>query len=219
MNKKKILKETETMVREKFKKEGTGHDWWHVKRVCTNAVTIAKKEKGVDMFIVQLGALLHDIADHKFHNGDQTAGGRAAKEWLMKAEADKDTVEKVVYIVDNVSFSKGIGAVSRMRLLEEKIVQDADRLDAIGAIGIARAFAYGGYKGRLIYDPLGSIRKITTPDQYKRGADSSVHHFYEKLVHLKDLMNTKTGKMMAKKRHAFLAAYLKEFHAEWDGKR
>lgn len=219
MNKKKILKETETMVREKFEKEGTGHDWWHVKRVCTNAVTIAKKEKGADMFIVQVSALLHDIADHKFHNDDQAAGGRAAKEWLTKVGADKDTVEMVVHIVDNVSFSKGIGAVSRMRLLEEKIVQDADRLDAIGAIGIARTFAYGGYKGRLIYDPLGSIRKITTPDQYKKGADSSVHHFYEKLVHLKGLMNTKTGKMMAKKRHAFLVGYLKEFHAEWDGKR
>ncbi|MEK7487856.1 MAG: HD domain-containing protein [Patescibacteria group bacterium] len=219
MNKKKILKETEVMVRKKFEKEGTGHDWWHVERVCANAATIAKKEKGADMFIVQLGALLHDIADHKFHNGDEMAGGRAAREWLTHTGADADIIEEVAHIVDNVSFSKGLRATSCMRSLEGKIVQDADRLDAIGAIGIARAFAYGGYKGRLIYDPSGDTRKSITSDQYKKGADSSIHHFYEKLVHLKDLMNTKTGKAMAKKRHAFLMAYLKEFHAEWDGRK
>lgn len=218
MNKKKILKETEEMVREKFEKEGTGHDWWHVKRVCANAIAIAKKEKAADMFIVQLGALLHDIADHKFYNGDQAAGGRAAKKWLVGVGADADTIEKVAHIVDNVSF-KGLGVASRMRSLEGKIVQDADRLDAIGAIGIARTFAYGGYKGRAIFDPAGKTQKHTTFEHYKKGTDSSVHHFYEKLMHLKDLMSTKTGKMMAKRRHAFLMAYLKEFHAEWDGKR
>lgn len=219
MNKKKILKETAAFVQKKFEKEGTGHDWWHIDRVCTNAVVIAKKEKCADMFIVQLGALLHDIADHKFHHGDEMAGGRAAREWLTHAGADADTAEKIAHIVDNVSFTKGLGVTSCMRSLEGKIVQDADRLDAIGAIGIARVFAYGGHKGRLIYDPSEDTRKITTSDQYKKGADSSIHHFYEKLVHLKDLMNTKTGKMMAKKRHAFLIAYLKEFHEEWKGNK
>ena len=206
------------MVRKKFEKEGTGHDWWHVKRVCMNAGAIAKKEKGADVFIVQLGALLHDIADYKFHNGDETAGGRIAKEWLVSAGADMDTVGKVVHIVDNVSF-KGLGVASRMRLLEGKIVQDADRLDAIGAIGIARAFAYGGYKGKPIFDPAGKVQKHATFAQYKKGTDSSVHHFYEKLMHLKDLMNTRAGKAMAQKRHAFLVAYLKEFHAEWEGRK
>ncbi|MCR4323286.1 MAG: HD domain-containing protein [Candidatus Azambacteria bacterium] len=218
MNKKKILKETETMVQKKFEKEGTGHDWWHVKRVCINAASIAKKEKGVDVFIVQLGALLHDIADYKFHNGDELAGGRATKEWLSRMEADTDMIEKVAHIVDNVSF-KGLGVASRMHSLEGKIVQDADRLDAIGAIGIARSFAYGGHKGKPIFDPTGKVQKHTTFAQYKKENNSSVHHFYEKLIHLKGLMNTKTGKAMAKKRHAFLMTYLKEFHAEWEGKK
>lgn len=216
MSKSIIIKKTKNYLRMIFEKEGTGHDWWHIKRVLNNATVIAKKEKGADLFIVQLGALLHDIADFKFHGGDDTKGGKVAAKWLESISVDKLTIKKVVHIVDNVSF-KGVGVKSKMKSLEGKIVQDADRLDALGAIGIARAFTYGGYKKRPFYNPSGKTKKHVSFEQYKKGADSTIHHFYEKLLHLKDLMNTKTGKKMALQRHKFLETYLKQFHAEWNG--
>jgi uncharacterized protein len=214
MKKSFILQQTKNHLREMFEKEGTGHDWWHIERVLNNATAIAKKEKSADLFIVQLGALLHDIADFKFHGGDDTVGGKVAATWLRSIGADEPTIKSVVHIVDNVSF-KGMGTESKMESIEGKIVQDADRLDAMGAIGIARAFAYGGYKQRPIYDPKGKAGKNLNFARYKKGSDSTIHHFYEKLLHLKGLMNTKTGKKMALARHRFLEAYLKQFYSEW----
>lgn len=216
MTKKQILKKTETYIRKKFETEGTGHDWWHIKRVLNNARAIGRAEKA-DMFIVELGALLHDIADFKFHGGDDKIGGQAAAALLQKCKADSETIKKVRHIVDNVSF-KGLGVTPTMKSLEGKVVQDADRLDALGAVGIARAFAYGGHKGRPIYDPTQKPQKAQTFAQYKKWESSSFHHFYEKLLHLKKLMNTKTGKKMAEKRHTFIIAFMKQFLAEWDGK-
>jgi uncharacterized protein len=218
MNKQQLINKTKAHLKAELAGEWTGHDWWHVERVLNNAMAIAKKEKGADSFIVQFGALLHDIADFKFHGGDDTIGGKVAAQWLIKIGADVDTISRVVHIVDNVSF-KGLGEKSKMKSLEGKIVQDADRLDAIGALGIARAFAYGGYKERPIYDP-GAANKVNKKfSAYKKGSDSSIHHFYEKLLHVKDLMNTKAGKKMAMQRHKFLELYLKEFYAEWEVKR
>ncbi len=218
MNKAAVIQKTKQYLRALFENEGSGHDWWHIKRVMNTAAAIAKHERGADLFIVQLGALLHDIADFKFHGGDDTVGGKVARRWLLRLHIDKATIEKVIHIVDNVSF-KGSGVTSGMKSLEGKIVQDADRLDALGAIGIARAFAYGGHKGRPMYNPEGKIKKGQSFEQYKKGADSTIHHFYEKLLLLRNLMNTKTGKKMARERHRFLEAYLKEFFAEWKGTR
>jgi uncharacterized protein len=216
MNKQQIIHKTKVHLKTEFGNEGTGHDWWHIERVFNNATAIAKKEKGADLFIVQLGALLHDVADFKFHGGDDTIGGKVAAQWLKKIGADELTIQSVVHIVDNVSF-KGLGVRSNMESLEGKIVQDADRLDAIGALGIARAFAYGGYKERPIYDPGKKTKTHNSFSSYKKGSDSSIHHFYEKLLYVKDLMNTKTGRAMALQRHTFLERYLKEFYAEWEG--
>lgn len=216
MNKRKIIDKTKTHIKAQFAKESSGHDWWHVERVFNNALAIANKERGADMFIVQLGALLHDIADYKFHGGDDKVGGKVAAQWLKRVGADRETIQKVTHIIDNISF-KGVGVKLHMQSLEGKIVQDADRLDAIGALGIARAFAYGGNKGRPLYDPEGKVKNHRVFETYKKGADSTIHHFYEKLLHLKNLMNTKTGKKMAMQRHAFIENYLKEFHAEWKG--
>jgi uncharacterized protein len=218
MNRKAVLTKTEGHVRKKFATDATGHDWWHIHRVVENARAISKNEKGADLFIVKLGALLHDIADFKFHRGDDTVGGRVAEAWLKSIGADADTVEKVVHIVNNVSF-KGAGVATKMRSLEGKIVQDADRLDAIGALGIARTFAYGGQIGRPIYNPRGKTRNYKSFEEYKKGSPSTIHHFYEKLLHVRKLMNTKTGKKMAVERHAFLKIYLKRFIEEWSGKK
>lgn len=218
MNKKKIVSKAMADLRHKFVKESSGHDWWHIERVFNNAIAIAKKERGADLFIVQLGALFHDVADYKFHSGDDKVGGKVAAQWLTRAGVDAETIKNIVHIVDNVSF-KGIGVKPSMRSIEGKIVQDADRLDAIGALGIARAFAYGGNKKRPLYNPEGKARTHKNFDSYKKGSDSTIHHFYEKLLHLKNLMNTKTGKKMAAQRHKFIENYLKEFYAEWRGLR
>lgn len=218
MNKNKILKEVEKKVRRKMEGEGTGHDWWHVVRVRNTAKFIAKKERA-DIFIIELGALLHDIADFKFHNGDDKVGSKVAEKILRSAGADKNTIEKVKHIVDNVSF-KGARVANKMKSFEGKIVQDADRLDAVGAIGIARAFAYGGWKGRPVYNPEGKVKMHKTSNEYiKRFADSTIHHFYEKLLLLKNRMNTKTGKKLVLERHRFIERYLRQFFKEWDGKK
>ena len=169
---------------------------------------------------MELGALLHDIADYKFHGGDSKVGPRMASELLKSLGADEETISHIGHIIREVSF-KGARVKSRMRTLEGKIIQDADRLDAIGAIGIARAFAYGGYKrNQLMYDPNGRVKKHTRFYEYKRRpAASTIHHFYEKLLLLKDLMNTKTGRKLAERRHAFMEKYLKQFFNEWEGKK
>jgi uncharacterized protein len=214
MTEKEILKQTADFVREKLEGEGTGHDWWHIYRVWQNAKTIAKEEGG-NGFVIELAALLHDIADHKFHNGDQSVGPKVATKFLSSFDVSTETISQVVQIMEEISFSKGMEPSS----LEGRIVQDADRLDAIGAIGVARAFAYGGYKEREIYNPNILPVEYATKEEYKKNINPTINHFYEKLLLLKDLMNTAKGKSMAEERHVFMKNYLEQFYLEWDGKR
>ncbi|MFZ5982608.1 MAG: HD domain-containing protein [Patescibacteria group bacterium] len=215
MNKKQIIKNTEKFVKDNMPGDGSSHDWWHIYRVWKNAIYIGKKEKA-DMFVVELGALLHDIADFKFHNGDDKAGAKVSRKWLESQKVDESTIEHVCDIVNNVSF-KGSGVKSKITTKEGMVVQDADRLDAIGAIGIARVFAYGGAKGREIHNPGTKVARHKSFEEYKNSDSTSINHFYEKLLLLKGLMNTKTGRMMAEKRHNFLKHYLEKFFKEWKG--
>lgn len=216
MNRKFIIKQTKDYVRRQLEGEGTGHDWWHVYRVWQNAIHIAKQEKA-DLFVVQLAALLHDIADWKFHHGDDTVGPKLAKGWLIKLSVDEKIIAHVCEIIQGVSF-KGVGVKTQMKTKEGMVVQDADRLDAIGAIGIARAFAYGGHKGREIYNPEIKPVHHKSFEQYKNSQSPTLNHFYEKLLLLKDLMNTGTARKIAEKRHAFMELYLQTFINEWEGK-
>jgi uncharacterized protein len=213
MNKKSIIEQTAEYVQKSLEGEGTGHDWWHIYRVWRNAVYIGERE-GADLFVVQLGALLHDIADWKFHGGDETVGPKRAREWLEALHVKQDVVDCICEIIYNISF-KGAGVKSRMRTKEGMVVQDADRLDAIGAIGIARVFSYGGHEGREIYNPNIKPQIHKTFEQYKNSKSSSINHFYEKLLLLKDLMNTKTASEIAEDRHNFMLRYLDEFFKEW----
>jgi len=217
MNKIKIIQEVAKLVEKKFKHEGTGHDWYHIERVWKMAKHIARQEKGVDVFIVELGALLHDIADWKFHNGDLDAGPREAARLLKLLKADQSTIERVCHIVKNVSF-KGSHVAETMKTKEGKIVQDADRLDAMGAVGIMRNFVYAGAHAIPAHIPGLKPRIHKTFDEYKTHEAAAIHHFYEKLLLLKGRMNTKTGKKIATNRHKIMEKYLKEFYAEWKGK-
>lgn len=196
--------------------EGTGHDWFHIQRVVREAKLIARKEGG-DLFVIELAALLHDIGDWKFHEGDSKVGSRKAQEWLGKMKVDKQIIEDVCFIVEHISYKGGTNKV-RMKSLEGKIVQDADRLDALGAIGIARIFAFGGMKGREIYNPKVKPFKHKTFGNFKKrmSSNTSLNHFYEKVLLLKNKMNTKTGKRTAQQRHDFVKAYLKQFLKEWN---
>ncbi|MCD6090213.1 MAG: HD domain-containing protein [Bacteroidales bacterium] len=214
MNEKEILKQSADFVRQKLGGEGTGHDWWHIYRVWQTAKTISKEEGGNE-FVIELAALLHDIADHKFHNGDESIGPRVATKFLVSLRVPKKIIDAVILIMEEISFSKGMTPSS----LEGRIVQDADRLDAIGAIGIARAFAYGGHKQREIYNPDIPPVEYATKEEYKKNSNPTLNHFYEKLLLLKDLMNTAKGKAMAEQRHIFMKEYLDQFYLEWDGKR
>ncbi|VVB73773.1 HD domain protein [uncultured archaeon] len=216
MNKRLIIKKTMEHVRKKMEDDRSGHDWWHVYRVWRAAVHIGKKEKA-DLFVVQLGALLHDIADWKLHGNDMAVGPRVAREWLELLDLDGETVSHVCDIIANTSF-KGAGVKNRIRTKEGMVVQDADRLDAIGAIGIARAFVYGGMKGRIMHDPGVKPQPNQTFAAYKRDKGTTINHFYEKLLLVKDRMNTKTAKEMAHGRHAFMERYLERFYNEWEGK-
>ncbi|MCP4217576.1 MAG: HD domain-containing protein, partial [bacterium] len=197
MNKKEIIAKTTAYVRHSMEGEGSGHDWWHVYRVLQNAVAIAKHEK-VDMFIVRLAALLHDIGDFKFHDGDETVGPRMTREWLESCKVDPPIIDHVCQIVADISY-KGVGETGKnpIKTMEGKVVQDADRLDAIGAVGIARTFAYGGAKGREIHNPDTPPENHETFEQYKNSTGPTINHFYEKLLLLKDLMNTETAKKTA----------------------
>lgn len=203
-------------VKAKLAGEGSGHDWWHVYRVWKMAERIGKKEKA-NLLIIELSALLHDIADCKFHNGDDTVGPRIAGEILAKYGVQKEIIDTVAQIIKEGSF-KGAGVKTVPATLEGRVVQDADRLDAIGAIGIARTFAYGGHKNRAMYDP--NIEPIlhTSKEEYAKNQSPTINHFYEKLLLLKDLMNTKTAKKIAKNRHKFMEEYLNRFFKEWEGK-
>jgi uncharacterized protein len=211
-----ILKKIEEIVKKQFEGEGTGHDWWHIYRVKTNAVLIAKTESA-DLYITTLGALLHDIADHKFHGGSLDAGPTEARRIMSQLGLDESVQEAVVQIINEVTF-KGAGVETPCSSLEAACVQDADRLDAIGAIGIARAFAYGGSKGRALYDPAVSPELHTDFQTYKGSSAPTLNHFYEKLLLLKDRMNTDTGKQLANQRHAYMQGYLQQFLSEWEGR-
>lgn len=211
-----VIQKTKQMVKEQFQHEGSGHDWWHIYRVWKNAKAIAKQEEA-DQFIVELAALLHDIADWKDHDGDLEAGPKAASEWLQRLNVAPNSVEHVADIVRTISF-KGAGVIDAMNSIEGKIVQDADRLDAMGAIGIGRTFTWGGSRARLMYDPGQQPGEHLTFDDYKKNVGHTVNHFYEKLLLLKDRMNTETGRKIAESRHKFMEEFLEQFYKEWDGK-
>ena len=214
---KSILQKTEVHIYELLKGEGSGHDWWHIHRVRNTALEIAKQEYA-DEYIVELAALLHDIADHKFHNGDETMGPKVAGNWLEHVGATKETIQHIRQIIADISY-KGAGVDTPMHSLEGQIVQDADRLDAIGAIGIGRAFAYGGHKNREMYNPEKPPKLHVSFEAYKTDKGPTINHFYEKLFLLKDRMNTKAAKVIAEKRHQFMKEFLEQFYGEWAGKK
>lgn len=211
-----IIDQTANFIRHKFDGEATGHDWYHIERVWKMAQKIGAKE-GVDPFVIELGALLHDIADWKSH--DEHVGGEEAKKWLNRFDIDQETINRVCDIVNNISF-KGLGQKNKIQTLEGKVVQDADRLDAIGAIAIARVFTFGGAKGRPIHNPQVPLTPLTDeeyriPANHNNTSRPSIHHFYDKLLYLKDRLNTETARQIAKRRHQFMELYLKEFFEEW----
>jgi uncharacterized protein len=210
-----VIEATAQHIRELLAADSSGHDWWHIERVRRVALEIARTE-GADLFVVELAALVHDIADWKFHDGDDAVGPSRAADWLTGLGVDSATVEHVAQIVRDISY-KGAGVPTPMRTLEGQVVQDADRLDAIGAIGIARAFAYGGHAGQSLHDPDIEPQMHATFDAYKKSAGTTVNHFHEKLLLLKDRMNTATGRRLAQKRHEFMERFLQEFASEWRG--
>ncbi len=216
MTNQEIIKATLSHVKQTMLGEGSGHDWWHVHRVWLNAKQICDKEQA-DLFIVELAALLHDIADWKFHDGNEHKGAEVAQEWLNKFDIEQPVISHICQIITDVSY-KGAGVETPMHSIEGKIVQDADRLDAIGAIGIARTFAYGGNKHREMYNP--DIKPVmhASFEEYKKNEGTTINHFYEKLLLLKDRMNTETGKMIAKKRHEVMESFLNSFYNEINGK-
>jgi uncharacterized protein len=210
-----IVESIAGLVEEKFRSDGTGHDWHHISRVRRTAISIGKAE-GADMLLVELGALLHDIADHKFHNHDLEEGPKQAMALITGHGGSAELAEKVAQIVAEVSF-KGAGVQTPVSSIEAAVVQDADRLDAIGAIGIARAFAYGGSKHRPLYDPDRPPAAHYNFRDYATDQGHTINHFYEKLLLLKDRMQTETGKRMAAERHQFMEIYIRQFMAEWNG--
>ncbi|AZQ42820.1 HD domain-containing protein [Nonlabens ponticola] len=211
-----IITTTIDFVRQQLANAEGGHDWFHIERVWKNAQLIASKETNADPMIVELGALLHDIADSKFHDGDETVGPRVAREFLEYQQVDDRIIDHVIKIIENISF-KGGNVDQSFKSIELDIVQDADRLDALGAIGIARTFNYGGFKNRTIYDPAVKPDLNMDKETYKKSTAPTINHFYEKLLLLKDRMNTKAGKQLAQKRHQFMEHYLEQFYAEWNG--
>ncbi len=221
MDQNTILKKTEEYVRKTLEGEGSGHDWWHIDRVRNLALQIAKEEKDVTLYIVEMAALLHDIGDPKLHQGDTTVAPKLIGSWLDTVNVEDFVKKDVLYITTNLSFSKSLEGKEIQKSKEFMVVQDADRLDAAGAIGIARAFAFGGYKGRIMYDPNVKPNENLTAEEYVGGGKNAptINHFYEKLLLLKDLMNTETAKKMAEDRHQFMEQYLQQFYAEWKGEK
>ena len=216
MTENELIEKTKAFVKDTLKNAEGGHDWFHTLRVFNNSLLISKGEDVNDL-VVTLGALLHDIADSKFHDGDETIGPKIAREFLFKHNVDSLVIEHVVNIIANMSFSKSLDTDDKFSSKELEVVQDADRLDAIGAIGIARCFNYGGFKNRAIFDPNIQPKFNMTKDEYKKSTAPTINHFYEKLLLLKDKMNTKTGKRIAEKRHIYMERYLEQFYKEWDG--
>lgn len=215
MDNKKTIDKTILFVKKELANAEGGHDWFHINRVYNNAKNIAKTEN-VNLLIVELGALLHDIADSKFHNGDEEIGPKKAKEFLESINVEKSIISHVENIVRHISFSGG-NHKREFNSIEMDVVQDADKLDAIGAIGIGRTFTYGGHMNRQMYNPDIKSNLNMTKEEYKKNKAPTINHFYEKLLLLKDKMNTKTGKKIAKNRHEFMEKYLEQFYKEWNG--
>ncbi|QRM88810.1 HD domain-containing protein [Lacinutrix sp. WUR7] len=213
-----IIESTKGFVKETLKNAEGGHDWFHIERVYNNALLIAKGEN-VEVLVVALAALLHDIADSKFHDGDDTVGPRIAREFLFKENVSSEIIEHVVNIIANMSFNKSLDGALAFTSKELEVVQDADRLDAIGAIGIARCFNYGGFKNRALYNPEIAPNLNMSKEEYKKSTAPTINHFYEKLLLLKDKMNTKTGKEIAQERHHYMEGFLAQFYAEWNGEK
>lgn len=212
-----IINKTIAFVKDELQNAEGGHDWFHIKRVFKNALLISKNED-VDLAVVSLGALLHDIADYKFHDGDETVGPTKARKFLQSQNLSEEKIQHVVNIIENISF-KGGNIDQTFYSKELDVIQDADRLDAIGAIGIARTFNYGGFKNRKMYDPDIKPDLNMTPEEYKISNAPTINHFYEKLLLLKDLMNTETGRKIAEDRHLFMEQFLEQFYAEWNGEK
>ena len=210
-----LIEQTIDFVKQKLQHAEAGHDWYHIERVYKNSLFIASTEN-CNLQIVQLGALLHDIADSKFHNGDETIGPKVAKQFLESQNVSQSIINQVVFIIENISF-KGGNFQRENTSVELQIVQDADRLDALGAIGIARTFNYGGFKNRQLYNPEIQPDLKMTKEQYKNNDAPTINHFYEKLLLLKDKMNTATAKKMAQQRHNYMEGFLKQFFYEWNG--
>ena len=212
---------TIVFVKETLKHAEGGHDWFHTQRVLLCAEEIARGER-LNSLVVSLGALLHDIADAKFHEGDETVGSKMAHQFLTSIDVDDQIIDHVIMIIENISFKtsleKGKNPLNKFNSLELQVIQDADRLDAIGAMGIARAFNYGGFKNRTMYDPEIQPNLKMDKEQYKKSSAPTINHFYEKLLLLKNKMNTKTGKKLAEERHEFMLVYLKQFYKEWNGR-
>jgi len=212
-----LIEITKAFVKAQLTHAEGGHDWFHIERVYNNALLIAKGEE-CNHEVVQLGALLHDIADSKFHNGDETIGPSMAWQFLAAQNVSEDVIIHVVNIIENISF-KGGNHDMKFHSIELDIVQDADRLDALGAIGIARTFNYGGFKNRTLYDPAIAPNLNMSKEEYKVSTTPTLNHFYEKLLLLKDRMNTATGKTIAEGRHQYMVDFLSQFYAEWDGEK
>lgn len=218
MTNSEIIEQTIAFVKETLQDAEGGHDWFHIQRVFKNSLLIAKDEPKANPLIVGLGALLHDIADSKFHNGDETVGPKLATTFLQSITVEQSVIDHVVHIIENISF-KGGNTNQKFKSLELDIVQDADRLDAIGAIGIARTFNYGGFKNRTLYNPDIQPKLNMTKEEYKASTAPTINHFYEKLLLLKDRMNTSSGKKIAEARHTYMENFLEQFYAEWNGLR
>ena len=212
-----LITRTADFVREKFLHEGSGHDWEHIRRVWQVSRALARDTPTANAAITELGALLHDVADWKFHDGDEEAGPWAARAWLESLQAAESVIQAVETIIREVSF-KGFGVPTPMSTIEGALVQDADRLDAIGAIGVARAFAYGGHKGRPLHDPgIAPVRHVSF-DSYKQNVAPTLNHFYEKLLHLRERLHTSAARRVAEQRHAFMETFLTQFLREWEGR-
>lgn len=211
------IQTTVQFVKQQLANAEGGHDWFHIERVWKNAKLIAKMEGG-NLEVIELAALLHDIADYKFHNGDETIGTRKAENFLESIHVERAIIDQVVFVIEYVSFKGGHNETEHPTL-ELKIVQDADRLDAIGAIGIARTFNYGGFKGSKLYDPNEPPKINQSKEEYKKSNGTTINHFYEKLLLLKDKFNTLTGKELAEERHQYMESFLQQFYAEWEGEK
>ena len=217
MNNSELIAKTVKFVKEQLDGAEGGHDWFHIERVWKNAQLISTTEKA-DSLIVELGALLHDIADSKFHGGDETVGPKVARAFLAAQDVTEEVIDHVEKIILNISF-KGGNFNQTFKSPELDIIQDADRLDAIGAIGIARCFNYGGFKNRPLYNPEIEPNLNMSKEDYKKSAAPTINHFYEKLLLLKDRMNTETGKRIAQERHDYMEGFLEQFYDEWNGRK